>query len=171
MSARWNNEENQLIANLLVDGVTVDSVHEQLPYRSIGALEKKALQLNYRTQTSRVDRIKRFYLGIAHRNRRPTEVTTEDDNNILEPVESLDVDISEEIEAIPLVIETDETIVMMDETVVDDTDAIIDNTEANKDLEIIIDMLCKANSLKQESTDIVKYLLDKLSITAGIEHE
>lgn len=79
MAARWTQYEMTTLLHNLSDGFPVHRMMELLHHRrSEGAIIQQALRRNYRTETSTVDGITRFYQGVTRRRSELRNAATND---------------------------------------------------------------------------------------------
>ncbi len=81
MAAPWNENENRILVENIVDGFPVQRMKDLIPDREIGGIKQKAQLLGYGVKTSKIDDMARFYSGINTRNR-GSNVSTENDEPI-----------------------------------------------------------------------------------------
>ena len=62
----WSDEEYEILALNITDGIETDIIYRLLPSRESGGIEKKALKINFGVKTDK-DGIKRFYYGVKRR--------------------------------------------------------------------------------------------------------
>ena len=78
MAALWTGRELSTLSQNLHDGFPVQQMMQLIPSRTEGAIIQKALEQNYRVETSRTDKITRFYYGVTRRRGGQRIVATED---------------------------------------------------------------------------------------------
>lgn len=88
MAARWTQRELTTLVDNLSDGFPVQQMRELLHHRRTArAIMQQAWNRNYRTKTSTVDGITRFYHGVTRRRRDRQIITATEDVQVAVAVE------------------------------------------------------------------------------------
>lgn len=84
MAARWTQNELSTLLQNLADGFHLNQMIPLIPNRTVGAIIRQSSRRNYRVETSKVDRLARFYYGV-NRRRVTASNDLEVSINIVEP--------------------------------------------------------------------------------------